>query len=840
MAIALAALVILIALPGLLFRRLADLKTRGATLVALLAVAVGILDLPATHTQELPPDVAVVPTLTLPGAIGAAETVPQRLGEVVGPEGRVRVFGDRGDLQTRLFAARLASAPEPDVVILWNGPWQGSPKAPAAGADTWALLPPARPPLDPEQVQVRLAGPWAAGRPGRLFLDVGPAPADLRFEVSLTAPGDPTILRYTEREAVHATPASPFELQLQPRLPGPHLLRVTITTQGYTVTGRGTLPVGSATAVQVVGFEAPQLARALEVQGLRAAAHDRLPEDLADVVVLLEPVDPESQARLLRFVDDGGGLLVVGAKGGGAVPREGEPLHQILPVRRLPDAVPPAGPKPGPGPNRPEEEPKPEPKREPEPEREEPPGKDKPTGKVPPVKAPRRPEEKEVDRRSIAMVFLIDRSYSMRTEVSGGRTRMDFAKRATVDAARQLRHGDLVGVVSFGNQGRGKVEVPLTDAAEWQRIQRDVTGLRSQFEGTYAADALRKATELLKRSGRAVRHMVVITDGEIEDTTDVGLFRALKAAEAARRAGCTVSVVQVVPQRLPAGADPVDSAPAKALSDAGGGILARGGSADVIPVVVSTEVRRTMKRAEQDPEGKPERGPEGESEREPDRQPRKEPESAPEKQPQREPEKQPEREPRREPDEDRTPEPRRLEVRAVQDSQLLEPRPDSGYPDLFGILPVRGRPEAQVLLVAGREGVPVLAFANRGLGRVGVWTADLLGNWGREWRQAEPFPAWLAQWVQHLAPALPEPPPQLLQERKITPVAPAPAEVAALGRTTGGRVGEVSEYPGPGKRSQVRVRRQAPDHALFGLAALLVLLMVEFLGRLRLRKGEAG
>ncbi len=133
----------------------------------------------------------------------------------------------------------------------------------------------------------------------------------------------------------------------------------------------------------------------------------------------------------------------------------------------------------------------------------------------------------------------------------------------------------------------------------------------------------------------------------------------------------------------------------------------------------------------------------------------------------------------------------------------------------------------------------MLAFANRGLGKVGVWTADLLGSWGREWRQAEPFPAWLAQWVEHLAPALPQPPRQLLQDRKLTPVAPLPGDVAALRGMTGGQVCELSEYPGPRPRSQIRVTMQAPDHALFGLAALLVLLLVEFLGRMRLKTSKA-
>ena len=220
----------------------------------------------------------------------------------------------------------------------------------------------------------------------------------------------------------------------------------------------------------------------------------------------------------------------------------------------------------------------------------------------------------------------------------------------------------------------------------------------------------------------------------------------------------------------------------------------------MIPVVVSTEVRRTLERAEHDPDKKPDK--------KPDPKPHKKPKPP-----------------------EPVPETGRLAVRAVADSPLLEPAPEAGYPDLFGILPVRGRADAQVLLVAGAEGVPLLAFANRGLGKIGVWTADLLGGWGRAWRQAEAFPAWLAQWVQHLAPALPASPPELLDDRHLSPTAPLPREVLALNRLTHGRVSALSEYPPPGPGQRIRVSSLAPDHALFGLLALLVLVLAEFLQR---------
>ena len=69
----------------------------------------------------------------------------------------------------------------------------------------------------------------------------------------------------------------------------------------------------------VVGDGATQLAEALAVQGMAVEAAEEVPADLqeSDVVVALEPLDAPQQERLARFVDDGGGLFLVGAVTGG-------------------------------------------------------------------------------------------------------------------------------------------------------------------------------------------------------------------------------------------------------------------------------------------------------------------------------------------------------------------------------------------------------------------------------------------------------------------------------------------------------------------------------------------
>ncbi|MHC4814609.1 MAG: hypothetical protein ACYTFN_16085 [Planctomycetota bacterium] len=69
-------------------------------------------------------------------------------------------------------------------------------------------------------------------------------------------------------------------------------------------------------------------------------------------------------------------------------------------------------------------------------------------------------------------------------------------------------------------------------------------------------------------------------------------------------------------------------------------------------------------------------------------------------------------------------------------------------------------------------------------------------------------------------------------------MAPLASQVAALRDLADGRICEASEYPGPRPRQQLRISYLAPDHALFGLLALLVLSLTEFLwrtARVRLR-----
>jgi hypothetical protein len=171
-------------------------------------------------------------------------------------------------------------------------------------------------------------------------------------------------------------------------------------------------------------------------------------------------------------------------------------------------------------------------------------------------------------------------------------------------------------------------------------------------------------------------------------------------------------------------------------------------------------------------------------------------------------------------------------------SPLLLPETES-WPTLGGAVPGTAPVDAQVLLVAGDAGWPLLAFGHRGLGRTGAFAADLGGAEGAEFRADPAFPGRLAQWLQAVLP--PAPTSQaapLLGDVRVEPPAPTLRDVEWLAALAGGPPAITpAELPPPLVRE---VAGQAPQWAWFALLALLTLAACErWVGRWSLRRGAA-
>src|SRR5690606_17066984 len=166
-------------------------------------------------------------------------------------------------------------------------------------------------------------------------------------------------------------------------------------------------------------------------------------------------------------------------------------------------------------------------------------------------------EERRVERRPIAVVLVIDRSQSMNAEARPGITQMDIARRSAQLTARGLDAdaGDTVGILTFGDPDRGaEVVLPLTPVAERERIEKALAGLQARREATYLADGLERARLMLDASEAAIKHAVVLSDGEIFDASSPGDLAMLKAARF-RQSGITLTVIQVRPADGHAAAD---------------------------------------------------------------------------------------------------------------------------------------------------------------------------------------------------------------------------------------------------------------------------------------------
>ena len=134
---------------------------------------------------------------------------------------------------------------------------------------------------------------------------------------------------------------------------------------------------------------------------------------------------------------------------------------------------------------------------------------------------------------STAMVMVVDRSGSM---LSGYPTNLDMAISAVVEAVRQFRAEDYVGVLSFDD---GYIwEVPITLAEDKEDIIERVEGI-NEGGGTTIKPALQEAYYEIIDTDVSVRHVVLLTDG-MGETTD---FRDIVSAY--QGSGVTLSTVAI-------------------------------------------------------------------------------------------------------------------------------------------------------------------------------------------------------------------------------------------------------------------------------------------------------
>jgi Mg-chelatase subunit ChlD len=732
-------------------------------------VIVAVAGLALSCVRTAPPVARLVAWCVVLGfALAAADPRQVAFAEV---EARPVDAAASADVQAVLRAAAAAGPRAADLSLRWREPLAAAPGQGPIGAR--AVLPTAPLPIDPRRVQVRALGDLAVGRPLLLQVEAPGLEGAAGGELVLRRDGaEVARLPFTLAAGAAA------ECDWLPDAAGRYTLACELRAFGHRLLGEGAFEVGVAPRVLVLD-PSGVAAAALRAQGLAIDSADALPPDWRQrpALVLGLALPAEQQQAVVAAVLDGLGVFALAPAFGG----EDAPLRALLPLRPLPPADAPA--EPG-GVRSPDVASTPPPAVD-----DGPPGGQ--TGGAAPVGR----DPIEVDKRSIAMVLVVDRSGSMGSVLRNGLSKMSYAKTSALRTAQALGEGDQVALVTFGSKDAGRVELPLTDATALATVRRGIDRLAHGPEDTFLLGGLRRANELLAASRAAVKHIVVITDGEFRVEESLALKDLAMRMRTDGRA--TLSVVSIID----AGTDPSFTREAELLTRAGGGQFLPIEDATFVPVLVSAEVTRALSRVGREPAG-------------PGTDPTARPEPPKPDAPAPPPVEPPPENPAA-----------RLVVRAVANSPLLAPATEH-WPTLGGAVPGTAPLDAQVLLVAGEHGWPLLAFANRGLGRSGAFAADLGGADGAGFRADPAFPGRFAQWVQAVSPPAPAPRSEpLLGEVRVEPAVPTQRDVEWLSALGGAPV--VVDAPPPPPALARTVVQEAPQWALVLLLALVALALCE-------------
>ena len=749
-----------------------------ATVLTAIAVAVGGL-----LVQRRRGGVAALLALLAVCAFAATALSPVRVGHVeVEPRVRAVEVATSAGMTPVMAAAAGAGSRARDLTLQMVAPRTALPAGPLGGAGVLTRAPLE---FDPERIVATVARRPAVGRPLAITITGGELAPPLQADVVVRDAAGQVLA-----ETIELRPGEPSELALTPETAGRFTVEIRLATAAAGVVRSGAFEVEAAPRVLVLE-PSGVVAAALTAQGLAVERDVAAAVDLSNyaAVVVGAPLTLAMQQSLAAAVLDGLGVFVLQPAFGGS----GEPLHRLLPLR--PDPLrQPGGALPGAAPSAAPPPPAPPVADQPPDGRVEDPG---------PVSA----EPVEVDKRAIAMVLVVDRSGSMGHRLPNGRTPMSYAKTSALETARALTEGDQVGIVTFGNKGAGRVELEMTDALQATQVRAGVEKLAHGMEFTYLLSGLKQADRLLRPVRAAVKHVVVISDGEFDTSESVAL-RAL-ANKMAQQGHMSVTILAIVSGR---GSSLFMRYAEEIATDGGGQFLAIQ-AAEQVPVFVSAEVTRSLDRVGRKPRGG------GDGPEQPSPRPDEPPDPPPEEPPPPEPDPAPEP-------------PAAIAVRAVANSPVLAPLPEDGWPTLGQAASGTAPLDAQVLLVAGDDGWPLLAFGNRGLGRVGAFAADLCGEAGVTFRAEAAFPARLALWVQHVmradAAAAPR---EVAMVTAIEPRVAVPAEVAELERLGGEAPARAAPEP------LLAVRREVdslvPDWALGALALLLLLGLAERVAAMR-------
>jgi len=175
-----------------------------------------------------------------------------------------------------------------------------------------------------------------------------------------------------------------------------------------------------------------------------------------------------------------------------------------------------------------------------------------------------------------AVVFVLDRSGSMRNKVLGSsKSQQTVANAAAAAAIDTLDPTDLVGVIAFSNSA--SVIVPLAPNENPDATRQAVLGIVSDG-GTNLALALEAARRELDTVQTKSKHVIVLSDGESQETERLPGLAAQLA-----QSGVRVTTIAV--------GDGADADTLRTIAEQGGGVIYRVTNPNTLPQVFIKAIR---------------------------------------------------------------------------------------------------------------------------------------------------------------------------------------------------------------------------------------------------------
>ncbi|MFB3819050.1 MAG: VWA domain-containing protein [Candidatus Methylomirabilales bacterium] len=131
----------------------------------------------------------------------------------------------------------------------------------------------------------------------------------------------------------------------------------------------------------------------------------------------------------------------------------------------------------------------------------------------------------KVEIPSLAVILVIDRSGSMETSVDSKFSKLDLAKESAQLVVELLDDRNEVGVVAFDTSWNWVV--PIGPAADKDRIIREIASIKAGG-GTDLFPALKEAYQAIYDRQALLRHVLVLSDGEVTAADFPGLVRRMQ------------------------------------------------------------------------------------------------------------------------------------------------------------------------------------------------------------------------------------------------------------------------------------------------------------------------